>query len=489
MELQLIGCTHRHATEQMALSLFPQYGPRVTFELPRTADFGTVTLFDRPRSCRAHCFLRIGDKTGEGVSVYPYGTDSERAQKTALRRAVFKAYHALSGERPPWGSLSGVSPVKPALHHLSAADPARSFAQKYDLSPRRAALAIALARLTKTYHQAAAPRDISIYVGIPFCPTKCAYCSFISSAAPTPALTEAYVTALCCEIQEGARCFLPLDLRVRSVYIGGGTPTFLSADQLARLLDTLTGSFSLDGGAEFTVEAGRPDTIDRQKLDLFACYGVSRLSVNPQSLQPQVLEAIGRGHSAADFFAAYALVREYDFLVNVDLIAGLPRESGAAFLDGLAQVMELGPDCVTLHTLSCKKGADTRVFAAQMDEKELDRTLAAAYHRLQTAGYNPYYLYKQKYMRGAFENTGFARPGALCRYNIDMMEDIHSVVAFGSGGSTKLICPASRKITRLANPKYAKEYIETMPNILQKKQDTADILCTFAHKTAGFGLI
>ena len=307
------------------------------------------------------------------------------------------------------------------------------------------------------------PGDISLYVGIPFCPTRCAYCSFVSqSVERTLGLVEPYLEVLHREITDAARMVQEAGLHIKSFYMGGGTPTTLSADQMDRLLTHLNRSFDLSGCAEYCIEAGRPDTIDREKLQVLLDHGVDRISVNPQSLEDHVLTAIGRRHTARDVEEAMALATGMGFPhVNMDLIAGLPEDTPEGFRRTLDKCLSYGADNITVHTLSLKKGSrilleNFTIPSAEAVGEMLDYANAA----LRQADFRPYYLYRQKYMSGSFENTGWCISGAEGLYNIYIMEELHSILSLGAGGSTKMVDPVHQRIERVFNTKYPTEYIQ-----------------------------
>ena len=345
----------------------------------------------------------------------------------------------------------------------------------YRVSAPRRALALDCAQATLAAKRTLAPEDVSLYVGIPFCPTRCAYCSFVSAdVGRTFSLMEPYVDALCREIAAAGAAVRRGGRRIKSVYIGGGTPTTLSPAQLDRLRGALEGAFDLSACAEYTVEAGRPDTITAEKLSVLRERGCTRVSVNPQSMDDRVLAAIGRAHSAADILQAWDLVRRAGFpYANMDLIAGLPADTPEGFRASLDQVLSLGPENVTVHTLALKKGSRLTLEknGALPAPEQVSAMLDYAWGALRAAGYAPYYLYRQKYMSGGFENVGWCRPGAESLYNICMMEELHTILSLGSGGVTKVIDPRAGSLVRQANPKYPKEYIETLDPILQAKEN------------------
>ncbi len=300
-------------------------------------------------------------------------------------------------------------------------------------------------------------------MGIPFCPTRCVYCSFVSqSVEKSFALVPPYVEALAAELRAGGEMVRRAGLRVRSFYMGGGTPTTLTAEQMDTVLTAYEESFDLTDCTERTVEAGRPDTITPEKLSVLRAHGVDRVSVNPQTLEDRVLEAIGRRHTAADIRRAMDLVSGYGFAhVNMDLIAGLPEDTAEGFRRSLDGCLTLGADNITVHTLALKKGSRILTEGLRVPGPEtVTEMLDYAAPVLRRAGYQPYYLYRQKYMSGSFENTGWCRPGAECWYNVDIMSELCSILSFGAGGSTKMVEFGTNHIQRVFNVKYPKEYIE-----------------------------
>jgi oxygen-independent coproporphyrinogen-3 oxidase len=324
--------------------------------------------------------------------------------------------------------------------------------------------------------QTLAPGELSLYLGIPFCPSRCAYCSFISADVKGAlALVESYVDALCREIQEAGRQLRANGLSIRTAYMGGGTPTTLTAGQLDRVLGAVEEHLPMDRCGEFTVEAGRPDTITAEKLEVLRRHGIHRISVNPQTMEDAVLRAMGRAHTAAQIREAMDLAAaHFGGLVNMDLIAGLPSDSLAGFSRTLDQVLALAPANLTVHTLALKKGA--RLAEERQDlcpPEEVAAMLDLAEQALRGAGYVPYYLYRQKYMSGSLENVGWCRPGTQCDYNIIMMEELQSVLSLGAGGITKLVDPATGAITRLSNPKFPREYLDSGDKLAADKETAA----------------
>ena len=333
----------------------------------------------------------------------------------------------------------------------------------YFVSPERRRLCIETAEASRRAKAELKPEDISLYVGIPFCPTRCAYCSFVSqSVERTLGLVEPYLEVLHREITDAARMVQETGLHIKSFYMGGGTPTTLSTDQMDRLLTHLNRSFDLSGCVEYCIAAGRPDTIDREKLQVLLDHGVDRISVNPQSLEDRVLTAIGRRHTARDVEEAMALATGMGFPhVNMDLIAGLPEDTPEDFRRTLDKCLSYGADNITVHTLSLKKGSrilleNFTIPSAEAVGEMLDYANAA----LRQADFRPYYLYRQKYMSGSFENTGWCISGAEGLYNIYIMEELHSILSLGAGGSTKMVDPVHQRIERVFHTKYPTEYIQ-----------------------------
>ena len=384
-----------------------------------------------------------------------------------MKLSFFQAARALTGVTPAWGALTGIRPAKLAAglleEGMSVQEADRVLEETYFVSPERRRLCLQCAQAGLEAKAALTPEDISLYVGIPFCPTRCAYCSFVSNSVEKSFhLVEPYLEALLTEVDSAAAMVRELGLRVKSFYMGGGTPTTLTAAQMDRLLGRLNERFDMGGVVEYTVEAGRPDTITAEKLAVLRRNGVDRVSINPQSMEDQVLAAIGRRHSGDDIRAAMELVDAAGFPhVNMDLIAGLPEDTPEGFRRSLDEVIAFGTDNVTVHTLSLKKGSRITLEGTRIPTvEEVAAMLDYAGPALRSAGFGPYYLYRQKYMSGSFENVGWCRPGGTGWYNIYIMEELHSILSLGAGGSTKLVDPAQNRIERAFNLKFPQEYVQ-----------------------------
>ena len=484
MRLYLIGHDYKYAVEQMLLTLWPEERPEYPAGKP-TGERMELRLSRGARFITASCVLHRGNGIWRGrasaeLKRLSGELETDRVCQRLVKNAMYRAALRAGHRRPAWGALTGVRPGKLfcALlqQGLDEQEALRRFIEDYDVSPERAALCLDTGRQTMKLSAALEKRDVCLYVGIPFCPTRCAYCSFVSqSVEKSMKLMEPFFEALLQELHAVAAQARALGLRVVSIYMGGGTPTTLTAEMLDRLCAALSEGFELGALREYTVEAGRPDTISEEKLRVLRRWGVDRVSVNPQTMSDRVLEAIGRRHSAADIVEALDKVRRVGgFAVNMDLIAGLPADSFEGFSDTLDKVLALAPENITVHTLSIKKGSRIMTEGTALPEaEEVGRMLDLAGERLRAAGYAPYYLYRQKFMSGGFENLGWARPGTENRYNICIMEELCSILAMGAGGSTKLVRTDGGRNIRLMAPKYPQEYIRAIANTCEEKEKIA----------------
>ncbi len=483
MKLIFRGHDYRYAVEQSLLAFFPAERPVYEGEDPHTA---VVTLSAGEKFHTAVTTLHWEGRTARGIartdaSHAPDGYERERLLQRCVKLSFFRAYRSLTGKAPAWGALTGIRPAKLAASLLeggqSPSQADRTLRDVYAVSPSRRALALECAETALAVKSTQKPNDISLYVGIPFCPTRCAYCSFVSSSVEKSfSLVEPYLDALLSEIRSAGELVGALGLQVKSLYMGGGTPTTLSASQLDRVLGALERAFDFSHTVERTVEAGRPDTITEEKLAALRDHGIDRISVNPQTMEDRVLSAIGRRHTSEDIRRAMELAVRAGFPhVNMDLIAGLPEDTVEGFRRSLDEVISLGADDITVHTLSLKKGSRiTLEGAALPGEEQVAAMLDYAGGALREAGFAPYYLYRQKYMSGSFENVGWCRPGGLGYYNVYIMEELHTILSLGAGGSTKLVNPAEKRIRRVFNYKYPQEYIEKPLKIRENQQAVWD---------------
>ena len=482
MKLYLTGHDYRYGVEQMMMTLFPGQRPEYPEGEPE-GDFpaAAVALEQAGDTLAAHARLWWEGKVYQGeerllLTDDPGPLGPVRAGQRAVNIAFYRAGVAALGAEPPWGALTGVRPVKlPTRRRLEGGSRAEALAElikDYRVSPERAELAMECADAALWVQAGLGADSLSLYIGIPFCPTRCAYCSFISADVQrTLKLVEPYVDALCREIALTGRLMRERGLHVSTAYMGGGTPTTLSAEQLDRVLSAVEAHIPMEGCGEFTVEAGRPDTITPDKLETLRRHGIHRISINPQTMEDHVLRAMGRAHTAEDIEEAMALAAaHYGGMVNMDLIAGLPTDTVDGFGRTLRRVLAMGPDNITIHTLALKKGAALRERPEELcTPEQVGEMLSMAEGALRGAGYVPYYLYRQKYMSGSFENVGWCKPGTVCAYNIVMMEELQSVLSLGAGGVTKLVDTRAGKIHRLANPKFPKEYLDSWDRLAGDK--------------------
>ena len=395
-----------------------------------------------------------------------------------IKREFYELLSGITGMRPPWGTLTGVRPLKPALEicrESSVKEMELTVKEKYLMSSSRASLLADIADYQLTHVSGIPWEKSSLYIGIPFCPTRCAYCSFASNVAPEEE-REAYLENLLEEISYAGNLASENGTELESIYIGGGTPTTLSSTQLERLINKVSGAFRIDpAGLEFTVEAGRPDTITKEKLDTLKRLGISRISINPQSMKDKTLKLIGRDHSADDIREGFRMARETGFdVINADLIAGLPEEDLSDFKASLKEIISLGAGNITIHTLSVKRGSRLRENDPdyyRQNAETVRSMLDLSREMLSMAGYRPYYIYRQKHQIGALENVGWCLPGKHSIYNIRIMEDKQTVIGLGAGAVGKVYHPAEDRLERIANVSNYKIYSERFDEMISRKNE------------------
>ncbi len=378
----------------------------------------------------------------------------------------------------PWGILEGIRPVKLASKILKVSESPEvavdSFMREYGSSREKAELAIKIAAIEQPIVNSIHPKGVSIYIGIPFCPTRCLYCSFGSnSGAKSAKLIPEYLECLKKEITYTSEIIKTNGNIIESVYIGGGTPTTLSVDQLDDLFDSIYKNFDLSQCKEFTVEAGRPDTVTKDKLRKIKEYNIDRISINPQTMNHSVLKTIGRNHTPDDIRNAMYLARECNInTINMDIIAGLPGETLDMFKYTVDEVEGLEPENTTVHTMSIKRSSklnETLREYSLTQGSEVSKMVDFAQKTIMANGKAPYYLYRQKNMLGNLENVGYAKPGTESLYNIYIMEEVQSIISLGSGGVTKTVDRKTDRIERIFNVKEPKDYIERIDEMLHRK--------------------
>ena len=472
MELTLHGHDELYAVQQLQMSLFPAgtEGSAVS-SLHRGKTFITATAK-----------ITLGGRTTHASRRLKVAEESVRMRRRILQQSLYLAALPHLESIPAWGALAGVRPTKITTKHLleggTLASADKLLKDVYFVTPERRELALDCSQSTVRAASLLDEDDISLYVGIPFCPTRCAYCSFVSrTVGKKTQLLTPYLQALEKEIRHTATLLANSHKYVRTIYIGGGTPTTLSAEQMAWLLDLLREVFDLSRCIEFTVEGGRPDTLDEEKLQVIRNHGADRMSINPQTMVDDVLRRSGRPHTAADVVRSFEQAVKAGFEnINMDLIAGLPGDTLAGFRHSLDTVAALNPSNITVHTLALKKGAD--LFEKRVDlpsAEEVTQMVAYANETLRRLGYKPYYLYRQKYMSGSFENVGWSRDGRDCLYNIYMMEEVHSILSLGGGGMNKVNFPDG-SLQRFHNPKFPEQYVEMIDSVLTQKEELFDLM-------------
>ncbi len=467
MKLTLLGHDDRYAVEQLQLALFPD-----------NPDGEAVSTLHRGETwLTATAKITLGGKTAAACRRLKASEETVRLRRRALQQSYYLAATQLLPTLPAWGALAGVRPTKITTKHMLEGGTPKS-AEKllkdvYYVTPDRRKLAVDCSISTVNAAALLENSDVSLYVGIPFCPTRCTYCSFVTrTIRKTTELLDPYLDALLREIEATGNLLAESGKTLRTIYIGGGTPTTLTSSQMAKLLDAIHGSFDLSRCIEFTVEGGRPDTLDAQKLRTIREHGADRMSINPQTMEDNVLRACGRPHKAADVIRAYGEAVDADFkAINMDLIAGLPQDSVDGFRRSLDAVAALNPANITVHTLALKKGADLFEKRENLPTaSDVTEMVAYASDALRSLGYKPYYLYRQKYMSGSFENVGWSRDGLDCLYNIYMMEEVHTILSLGGGGMNKVNFPDG-SLRRFHNPKFPEQYIEMIDDVLRQKEE------------------
>lgn len=422
--------------------------------------------------------LSVGERSSEASRTVPAAAlGQEKECERILAVLLFGLLVKECGFRPQWGILTGVRPIK-LLRRLSeemgTQRAAERFRSGFLVSPEKIRLSLSTMENEKRILSLSRPDSYSLYISIPFCPTRCSYCSFVSqSVGRAEKLIAPYVELLCKELSAAARVAEELSLRLESVYVGGGTPTTLSPEQLSALLGTIRERFDLAPCREFTVEAGRPDTVTPERLAALKRYGVTRISINPQTMNDEVLRRIGRKHTSAQTLEAFALARRAGFgNINMDLIAGLPGDSLESFRETVRRVLALGPESVTVHTLALKRSSRLNLSGEDFhpDPGAAAGMLDFAGENLFAAGYRPYYLYRQSRMVGNLENTGWAKPGYESYYNVYVMDETHTILACGAGAVTKVRDPGSDRLKRIFNFKYPYEYISRHEEMMTRKK-------------------
>ena len=431
-----------------------------------------------------YIYTEVSDKITISVNIGSFNksetavkrlTDDDNELVSA--QLLYKLLCDFTGLTQPWGILTGVRPVK-LLRRLaeesSEEQAVKKFEKDFFVSNEKIALSRETEHNERKILELSKPESFSLYVGIPFCPSRCSYCSFVmASIERAEKLIEPYTKLLCEEIKQTAEIANKLGLRLETVYFGGGTPTTLSAEQLDTVLGTVNNSFDMSTCREFTVEAGRPDTIDIAKLFALKENKVDRISINPQTTNDEVLKTIGRKHTAQQFFDAFELARKCGFdNINTDLIAGLPTDTPESFKNSLDSIVRLNAECITVHTLCMKRASRLTTEGVTLDlqqARDAREMLAYTQNILGQNEYLPYYMYRQSRMVGNLENVGWSKKGFESLYNVYVMDETHTILACGSGGVTKLKRNNPDYLERIFNFKYPYEYIDRFDELIQRK--------------------
>ena len=464
----------------------------IRFRVSRDEEGYTISYNNGIEKKTAHGAVIEGQSSGEASDALISCVDAddseakERAhairkeRKDIVKIALYKLLVKLTGKTLPWGNLTGIRPAKLAMGLIESGmkntEAAQEMRERYMVSPQKTALAITIAnREREILKDIDYENGYSLYVGIPFCPSICLYCSFSSYPLKQwKNRVNQYLEALCKEIKEVAAIMKAKGRKLDTVYIGGGTPTTLEPEQLKVLLDALMENFCCENLAEFTIEAGRPDSITREKLMMIRNYPITRISVNPQTMNQETLDIIGRRHTVEETKQAFMLARECGFdNINMDLIVGLPGEDKIMVENTLNEVKALAPDSITVHSLAVKRAARLNIFKDKYQEMTfennqeiMDMTMKTAYEMEM----GPYYLYRQKNMKGNFENVGYAKVDKAGIYNILIMEEKQPIIALGAGGSSKLVFDQGKRIERVENVKDVTNYIDRIDEMIERKR-------------------
>lgn len=472
MNLYVINHSYHYELENLTRLFFPNEKITVIKENSQILSPSIYTEI----SDKLFVSVKIGEYSSEKSAPLSDKIEDERM----MCELLYKILCDFSKVTPPWGMITGVRPVK--LYRKLKEEGSQQSADDYYtnklfVSEEKLSLAKITEKTEKRILDLSTDKSFSLYIAIPFCPTRCYYCSFVqSSVEKSKYLIEPYVDLLCKEIEYTAEIANELNLKLETVYMGGGTPTTLTAKQMDRVLSTVNKCFDLSNCREFTVEAGRPDTITEDKLISIKENKVDRISINPQTLNDEVLNAIGRKHTASEAIEAYKLARNIGFdSINMDLIAGLPKDTYESFVRTLDGICTLNPECITIHTLSMKRSSTLTQDGSIINREDAINTakmLRYANSKLVDSEYIPYYLYRQSRMVGNLENTGWSKADKESLYNVYIMDETHTIFGCGAGAVTKLKSSKYDYLQRIFNFKYPYEYIDRFEEMLDRKNKT-----------------
>ncbi len=480
MKLCLINHSFRYELEKL-IRIFLPFEKIEFCESEEISDCCAVTKFIGNEIARAELYFN-GETHTKELSLEKDVLDFDNECELKLATALYDCFVDATGYTAEWGILTGVRPAKlfsRLCASLGEENAVNYFKNTLKVSEKKISLCKEATRGEDAITSLSKPNSYSLYISIPFCPTRCSYCSFVShSVAQAKKLIPAYVDKLCEEIKITADIAKKNNLKLETVYIGGGTPTAIEMEELKKIMQTVYDNFDLKNIKEYTVEAGRPDTVTAQKLQVIKDFGATRISINPQTMNDCVLNEIGRRHTSEDTENAFLLARSIGFdNINMDLIAGLPTDTEESFKQTVAKVLSLNPESVTVHSLSIKRSSDMTKSGA-LPEKETGETASFmvdyAREKLTNSGIAPYYMYRQSKTVGNLENVGYAKKGFECLYNVYIMDETHTILACGASAVTKLREPNGNYIERIFNFKYPYEYIDRFEELIERKKSVTE---------------
>lgn len=480
MILNIKNHPFHYEMEKLTRIFLPDSELRVTDGCDESADFITTERIKGENSDTVCVSVSAGGYCDKKSAKVEKCENFEAACERKMAVLLYELLCSFTGYTPPWGILTGVRPAKlmnMLIDKTSENEAVSTFINELKVTREKTSLALSVAKKERPIIEKSKPDSFSLYVSIPFCPTRCSYCSFVSQAnEQAKRLIPQYVEKLCEEIRITGREIKKLGLVLESVYWGGGTPTTLSASQYEKISSAIAESFDLSTAEEYTVEAGRPDSVSREKLEAIKKSGATRISINPQTFNDSVLEVIGRKHTSAQTQAAMLLAKECGFdNINMDLIAGLPTDTLLSFENTLDKALSFSPKSITVHTLALKRSSAIVTEDRETNEADLAKDmLSLAFKKLTEAEYVPYYMYRQSKCLGNLENVGWVKEGYECLYNVYMMEECHSVIAVGAGAVTKLKKYNRQEIERVYNFKYPYEYLNRFDEIIERKKKISE---------------
>ena len=478
MILRIFGHGFHYECENLCRVFFPNEKINIVYDDTGEDELEVVTKYE---SGKAYVTANIRGETRS----FEKETADDKAELD-IAKLIFAALSDITGYVPPWGVLTGVRPSKLMIRltdESGESEAYRYFTEELLVKPEKASLAQTVAKAERNIVESAKHDSFSLYVSIPFCPSRCSYCSFVSHSIASPGakkLLPDYLDKLAVEIAESGKYAASLGLKLESIYFGGGTPGILEPGQMDALQCAIENSFDLSGLKEYTVEMGRPDTITPEKLRILKLHNTGRISINPQSFSQKTLDLIGRAHTPEDTLRAYRLARSYGFdSINMDLIAGLPEETVSDFADSLDTAISLAPENITVHTLALKRSSELNYSGEQVKSgEEAEKMLIYAKDALTNAAYSPYYMYRQSKCVGNLENVGWCKAGKEGFYNVIMMEECHTVIGVGAGAVTKLCDPYGTDVQRIFNYKFPYEYVSGFDTVLDRKEGIRDFYVT-----------